>query len=183
MLVTLNYFTHSKQGRASKFTTSTMSLSKPLRKPRFRDWLIYILDNDLCSEDARWKDRQQAKAIIRWPHKSRGTWTLEKDAKLFKMWAITSGKYRANIDSPNPKSWKCNFRMNLNICRNIMEVKQERIPKGPNACRVFQFLGRVGLQHCSFTGFDGMLLCVKLCKYGNKYSCLHFQRRKVKLAA
>ena len=133
-----------------------MSLSKPLRKPRFKDWLIYILDNDLCSEDAKWKDRSRRTAIIRWPHKSRGTWTLEKDAKLFKMWAITSGKYRANIDDPNPKSWKCNFRMNLNICKNIIELKQERIPKGPNACRVFKFLDRrTALRSCPFPEFDG----------------------------
>ena len=137
-----------------------MSLSKPLRKPRFKDWLVYVLDNEMCSEDARWKDRARRTAIIRWPHKSRGTWSLEKDANLFKMWAITSGKYRANVDVPNPKSWKCNFRMNLNICKNIVELKQERVPKGPNACRVFKFLDLRTSTQCSYQGFDcGKLLC------------------------
>ncbi|XP_028394311.1 interferon regulatory factor 1-like [Dendronephthya gigantea] len=131
-----------------------MALSKPLRKPRFKDWLVHVLDNDLCSEDAKWKDRNRRTAIIRWPHKSRGTWTLEKDANLFRMWAITSGKYRTNIDKPNPKSWKCNFRMNLNICRNIVELREERIPKGPHACRVFKFLDHRTLvqTNCSFAG-------------------------------
>ena len=119
-----------------------MSLSKPHGKPRFKDWLVYVLDNDLCHDDARWRDSSRRTAIIRWPHKSRGTWSLEKDAKLLKMWAIASGKYRRNVDAPNPRSWKCNFRMNLNICKNITELKHERVPKGPNACRVFAFTDR-----------------------------------------
>ena len=132
-----------------------MSLSKPHRKPRFKDWLVYVLDNDLCSDDARWKDSSRRTAIIRWPHKSRGTWSLEKDAKLLKMWAIASGKYRRNVDAPNPRSWKCNFRMNLNICKNITELKHERVPKGPNACRVFVFSDRrTALQNCDFPGFE-----------------------------
>lgn len=135
-----------------------MSLSKPERKPRFKDWLIYVLDKELCKDDAKWKDRTQRKAIIRWPHKSRGTWSLEKDANLFKMWAITSGKYHVGIDRPNPKSWKCNFRMNLNICRTIVELKEDRIAKGPNACRVFQF------QNCrsSLNYINGMYVLAEL---------------------
>lgn len=140
------------------YITYKMSLSKPERKPRFKDWLIYVLDKELCKDDAKWKDRTQRKAIIRWPHKSRGTWSLEKDANLFKMWAITSGKYHVGIDRPNPKSWKCNFRMNLNICRTIVELKEDRIAKGPNACRVFQF------QNCrsSLNYINGMYVLAEL---------------------
>lgn len=120
-----------------------MSLSKPqrFRKPRFKDWLIEILDKNL-TEDAKWEDRSNGIAMILWPHKSRGTWTLEKDARLFAMWAVTSGKFRPGLDKPNPKSWKCNFRMNLNICKNIIEIKQRRIAKGPKARRFFKFLDR-----------------------------------------
>ena len=120
-----------------------MSLSKPqrLHKPRFKDWLVDVLDRNL-SEDARWCDNFKTIALIRWPHKSRGTWKIEKDAKLFQMWAVRSGKYRYGHSDPNPKSWKCNFRMNLNICKNIIELRDRRVTKGPNACRFFQFLDR-----------------------------------------
>ena len=72
---------------------STMSHSKPLRKPRFKDWLVFVLDNEVCTEYATWKDRARRTAIIRWPHKCRGKWNLEKDAYLFKMWAIDEFEY------------------------------------------------------------------------------------------
>jgi hypothetical protein len=45
--------------------------------------------------------------------------------------------------------------MNLNICKNITELKHERVPKGPNACRVFVFSDRrTALQNCDFPGFE-----------------------------
>lgn len=103
---------------------------------------------------------------IPWKHAARHGWELEKDASLFKEWAIhtgeqlcanparnkerlfscviltemfTAGKY-VHGQTCDPKTWKANFRCAMNSLPDIKEVKDKSINKGHQAMRVFRML-------------------------------------------
>lgn len=73
-------------------------------------------------------------------HAARHGWDVEKDAPLFRNWAIHTGKYQPGIDKPDPKTWKANFRCAMNSLPDIEEVKDKSIKKGTNAFRVYKML-------------------------------------------
>uniref|UniRef100_A0A0E9VLD1 IRF tryptophan pentad repeat domain-containing protein n=1 Tax=Anguilla anguilla TaxID=7936 RepID=A0A0E9VLD1_ANGAN len=52
---------------------------------------------------------------------------MDKDACLFKQWAIHTGKYKEGVGSPDPKTWKANFRCALNSLPDIKEVKRQKV--------------------------------------------------------
>lgn len=103
---------------------------------------------------------------IPWKHAARHGWELDKDACLFKMWAlhtgeppeehaftqrlthqnkcnlntlISAGKY-VEGQTCDPKTWKANFRCAMNSLPDIQEVKDRSINKGHQAVRVFRML-------------------------------------------
>lgn len=73
-------------------------------------------------------------------HAARHGWDVEKDAPLFRNWAIHTGKYQPGVDKPDPKTWKANFRCAMNSLPDIEEVKDKSIKKGTNAFRVYKML-------------------------------------------
>ncbi|XP_074947318.1 interferon regulatory factor 2 isoform X2 [Phalacrocorax aristotelis] len=77
---------------------------------------------------------------IPWMHAARHGWDVEKDAPLFRNWAIHTGKYQSGVDKPDPKTWKANFRCAMNSLPDIEEVKDKSIKKGNNAFRVYRML-------------------------------------------
>ncbi|XP_063046316.1 interferon regulatory factor 2 isoform X3 [Engraulis encrasicolus] len=77
---------------------------------------------------------------IPWMHAARHGWDVEKDAPLFRNWAIHTGKYQPEVDKPDPKTWKANFRCAMNSLPDIEEVKDKSIKKGTNAFRVYKML-------------------------------------------
>lgn len=50
------------------------------------------------------------------------------------------GKYQPDVDRPDPKTWKANFRCAMNSLPDIEEVKDKSIKKGTNAFRVYKML-------------------------------------------
>uniref|UniRef100_A0A8C5LNE2 Interferon regulatory factor 2 n=1 Tax=Leptobrachium leishanense TaxID=445787 RepID=A0A8C5LNE2_9ANUR len=77
---------------------------------------------------------------IPWMHAARHGWDVEKDAPLFRNWAIHTGKYQPEIDKPDPKTWKANFRCAMNSLPDIEEVKDKSMKKGNNAFRVYRMI-------------------------------------------
>ncbi|XP_073434406.1 interferon regulatory factor 2 isoform X2 [Dendrobates tinctorius] len=73
-------------------------------------------------------------------HAARHGWDVEKDAPLFKNWAVHTGKYQPGVDKPDPKTWKANFRCAMNSLPDIEEVKDKSIKKGNNAFRVYRMI-------------------------------------------
>ncbi|KAF3841144.1 hypothetical protein F7725_007006 [Dissostichus mawsoni] len=63
----------------------------------------------------------------------------DKDACLFKKWALHTGKYIEG-QACDPKTWKANFRCAMNSLPDIEEVKDKSINKGHQAVRVFRML-------------------------------------------
>ncbi|KAK1792664.1 hypothetical protein P4O66_012599, partial [Electrophorus voltai] len=77
---------------------------------------------------------------IPWKHAARHGWNIDKDATLFRNWAIHTGRYKPGVDKPDPKTWKANFRCALNSLPDVQELRDKSIKKGHNAYRVYILL-------------------------------------------
>uniref|UniRef100_UPI0037E8BF8C interferon regulatory factor 1b isoform X2 n=1 Tax=Semicossyphus pulcher TaxID=241346 RepID=UPI0037E8BF8C len=110
----------------------------PVSRMRMRPWLEKMIDSNSVS-GLNWVDKDKTMFSIPWKHAARHGWELDKDACLFKQWAIHTGKY---IEGQNcdPKTWKANFRCAMNSLPDIEEVKDRSVNKGHQAVRVFRML-------------------------------------------
>ncbi|KAJ8015155.1 hypothetical protein DPEC_G00023210 [Dallia pectoralis] len=111
----------------------------PVERMRMRPWLEEQINSCLIP-GLKWVNRDKRIFQIPWMHAARHGWDLEKDAPLFKNWAIHTGKYQEGTDKPDPKTWKANFRCAMNSLPDIAEVKDKSIKKGTNAFRVYKML-------------------------------------------
>ncbi|TSP25433.1 Interferon regulatory factor 2 [Bagarius yarrelli] len=87
-----------------------------------------------------WLDETSQVFQIPWKHAARHGWNIDKDATLFRNWAIHTGRYKPGIDKPDPKTWKANFRCALNSLPDVQELRDKSIKKGHNAFRVYILL-------------------------------------------
>ncbi|XP_071316655.1 interferon regulatory factor 1b isoform X2 [Trachinotus anak] len=110
----------------------------PVSRMRMRPWLEKMIESNTIS-GLMWVDKEKTMFSIPWKHAARHGWELDKDACLFKQWAIHTGKY---VEGQNcdPKTWKANFRCAMNSLPDIEEVKDKSINKGHQAMRVFRML-------------------------------------------
>ncbi|XP_035033819.2 interferon regulatory factor 1 [Hippoglossus stenolepis] len=110
----------------------------PVSRMRMRPWLEKMIESNTVS-GLNWVDKDQKMFCIPWKHAALHGWEMDKDASLFKMWAIHTGKY-TNGQNTDPKTWKANFRNAMNSLPDIEEVKDKSIHKGQQAVRVFKML-------------------------------------------
>ncbi|KAM9333700.1 interferon regulatory factor 1b [Pholidichthys leucotaenia] len=110
----------------------------PVTRLRMRPWLEQMIESGVISGLA-WVDKEKTMFSIPWKHAARHGWELDKDACLFKEWAIHTGKYKEG-QTCDPKTWKANFRCAMNSLPDIEEVKDRSINKGHQAMRVFRLL-------------------------------------------
>ncbi|XP_030628172.1 interferon regulatory factor 1a [Chanos chanos] len=87
-----------------------------------------------------WLDETARVFQIPWKHAARHGWNIDKDATLFRNWAIHTGRFKPGIDKPDPKTWKANFRCALNSLPDVKELQDKSIKKGHNAFRVYILL-------------------------------------------
>ncbi|KAG9344365.1 hypothetical protein JZ751_011034 [Albula glossodonta] len=87
-----------------------------------------------------WLDETAGIFQIPWKHAARHGWNIDKDATLFRNWAMHTGRYKPGIDKPDPKTWKANFRCALNSLPDVKELQDKSIKKGNNAFRVYMIL-------------------------------------------
>ncbi|TTG17231.1 Interferon regulatory factor 2 [Bagarius yarrelli] len=111
----------------------------PVERMRMRPWLEEQI-NSCKIPGLKWVNREKKIFQIPWMHAARHGWDVEKDAPLFRNWAIHTGKYQPGLDKPDPKTWKANFRCAMNSLPDIEEVKDKSIKKGTNAFRVYKML-------------------------------------------
>nr|WPR17913.1 IRF2 [Azumapecten farreri] len=111
---------------------------RPVERQKMRPWLIELLNKNK-TDGLTWEDQDQGTFRISWKHGARNGWTINKDANVFELYAIHTGRHRKN-QSPNPKRWKANFRCALHSLGDVIEVKTEGTTRGNNAYRVFKFL-------------------------------------------
>ncbi|XP_038565028.1 interferon regulatory factor 1b isoform X1 [Micropterus salmoides] len=110
----------------------------PVSRMRMRPWLEKMIESNSIA-GLNWVDKDKTMFSIPWKHAARHGWELDKDACLFKKWAIHTGKY-VEGQTCDPKTWKANFRCAMNSLPDIEEVKDKSVNKGHQAMRVFRML-------------------------------------------
>ena len=81
----------------------------------------------------QWLDEDKTVFKVPWIHAKKRGYCRERDAALFREWAMHSGKYRVDSD---PTVWKINFRCAINGLKDIMEIKDMQTED----CRVYKVL-------------------------------------------
>ncbi|XP_074209643.1 interferon regulatory factor 2 isoform X3 [Camelus bactrianus] len=119
--------------------TSTCKGTMPVERMRMRPWLEEQINSNTIP-GLKWLNKEKKIFQIPWMHAARHGWDVEKDAPLFRNWAIHTGKHQPGVDKPDPKTWKANFRCAMNSLPDIEEVKDKSIKKGNNAFRVYRML-------------------------------------------
>ncbi|XP_051734128.1 interferon regulatory factor 1b isoform X2 [Ctenopharyngodon idella] len=114
----------------------------PVSRMRMRPWLESRIDSNTIA-GLVWVNKEEKMFSIPWKHAARHGWEVDKDACLFKQWAIHTGKFREGVTTPDPKTWKANFRCAMNSLPDIEEVKDKSINKGCGAVRVYRMLPAV----------------------------------------
>lgn len=103
-----------------------------------RQWLLDLIGEGGI-EGLYWIDDDSTLVHIPWLHASRHTFDTAKDSTLFKLWAVHSGKYVPDEDTPDPKRWKANFRCAINSLSDVHEEKGQNCKKGHDAYKVYRF--------------------------------------------
>ncbi|XP_068124975.1 interferon regulatory factor 2 [Hyperolius riggenbachi] len=111
----------------------------PVERMRMRPWLEEQINAERIP-GLRWLNKELKIFQIPWMHAARHGWDVDKDAPLFRNWAIHTGKYQPGVDKPDPKTWKANFRCAMNSLPDIEEVKDKSMKKGNNAFRVYRMI-------------------------------------------
>ncbi|XP_026051231.1 interferon regulatory factor 1-like [Carassius auratus] len=111
----------------------------PVSRMRMRPWLEVKIESNTIA-GLHWVNKEEKMFSIPWKHAARHGWQVDKDACLFKQWAIHTGKYKEGKTPPDPKTWKANFRCAMNSLPDIEEVKDKSVNKGCGAVRVYRML-------------------------------------------
>lgn len=111
----------------------------PVSRMRMRPWLEMQIDSNQIP-GLIWINKEKKIFQIPWKHAAKHGWDMEKDACLFRSWAIHTGRYKEGEKDPDPKTWKANFRCAMNSLPDIEEVKDKSINRGSSAVRVYRML-------------------------------------------
>nr|XP_056703761.1 interferon regulatory factor 1 [Euleptes europaea] len=111
----------------------------PQTRMRMRPWLEMQINSNKIP-GLLWINKEEQLFQIPWKHAAKHGWELEKDACLFRNWAIHTGRYKKGEIQADAKTWKANFRCAMNSLPDIEEVKDKSISKGSSAVRVYKML-------------------------------------------
>ena len=113
---------------------------------KMRHWLTNAIDSGEFN-GVEWTDKDNGKFRVPWKHASRHGWDIDRDASIFKMWAVYTGKYSSETKQMSEKKkrslakhWKANFRCALNALQDIKVLTAEGKSRGRDAFKVFQLL-------------------------------------------
>ncbi|XP_063969173.1 uncharacterized protein LOC129281651 isoform X1 [Lytechinus pictus] len=128
-------------GAASTMMSASSSsrIARPAERLRLREWLKKMIETQAI-QGLYWIDKERQIVKIPWKHAARHGWSRDKDACLFRAWAIHTKKYDPTTDSPkaNPKVWKANFRCAINSLPDIEELREKGKTKGNDAYKVYR---------------------------------------------
>ncbi|XP_068597951.1 interferon regulatory factor 1-like isoform X2 [Brachionichthys hirsutus] len=106
---------------------------------RLRQWLEEQIHSGRYP-GVSWLDQSAQIFQIPWKHAARHGWSIDRDATLFRSWAMHTGRHRPDEDKPDPKTWKANFRCALNSLPDIHELPEYSRKRGTNAYRVYRMM-------------------------------------------
>ncbi|XP_061566861.1 interferon regulatory factor 1-like [Cololabis saira] len=113
-------------------------MQQPVRL-RLRPWLEEQIQSGRYP-GVSWLDQSARIFQIPWKHAARHGWSIDRDATLFRSWAMHTGRYHPGKDKPDPKTWKANFRCALNSLPDVSELREHSRKRGSNAYRVYRML-------------------------------------------
>jgi len=100
-----------------------MSVEKEKDQQIFlKDWLVQQIDSGKY-DGVEWLDKDKKVFKIPWTHSKKNGYRLERDAALFKEWAIHRGRYKGDT-AKEASAWKINFRCALHGVKNIVEMPE-----------------------------------------------------------
>ncbi|CAM4683353.1 interferon regulatory factor 7 isoform X2 [Lepidochelys kempii] len=105
------------------------------QKLRFAWWLIKQINSENY-EGLCWVDKHRTQFRIPWKHTSRKD-INPNDYKIFKAWAITSGKYNEKLK--DPAKWKANFRCALRST-NMFLMMQDNSKTSEDPHKVYKII-------------------------------------------
>ncbi|XP_019638103.1 PREDICTED: uncharacterized protein LOC109480350 [Branchiostoma belcheri] len=129
----------TKDNGQNKHTQAALPMVENSRE-RLRPWLITMIDSGAVP-GLDWLNQEKTKFKIPWKHAGKHEYNQDRDSLLFKEWAKYTGKYREDVDKPEPAVWKTRLRCALNKHPKIHEVKNESQPEdfhNPYKVYVFQ---------------------------------------------
>lgn len=112
-------------------------LIRPIERQRMRPWLECLLNRGSV-DGLKWIDGEEKIFEIPWRHGSRHGWNPTKDADLFERWAKHTGRF--DVEKPNPKKWKANFRCALNSLADVKEITPSKSNKENKCVKIYQFV-------------------------------------------
>ena len=115
-------------------------MSEPAERQRLRPWLEDQINSGEIP-GLKWMSREEGTFRITWKHAGKPDFDVEKDAVLFRNWAIHTGKYSLG-DQPDPSTWKTRFRCALHKMPDIEEIKIPESLDDSEPYRVFRFKPR-----------------------------------------
>ncbi|XP_077420285.1 interferon regulatory factor 4-like [Vanacampus margaritifer] len=118
---------------------------QPPGRLRLRMWLEEQIESGkypgVC-----WLDKSEKVFQIPWKHAARRGWSIDRDATLFRSWAMHTGRYRPGQHKADPKTWKANFRCALNSLPGVCELRERSNKRGSDAYRVYKMLPGPAMQ-------------------------------------
>ncbi|XP_061670414.1 interferon regulatory factor 2-like [Syngnathoides biaculeatus] len=112
---------------------------QPAGRLRLRMWLEEQIESGkypgVC-----WLDKSEKVFQIPWKHAARHGWSIDRDATLFRSWAMHTGRYHPEQHKADPKTWKANFRCALNSLPDVHELRERSNKRGSDAFRVYKML-------------------------------------------
>ncbi|XP_075712562.1 interferon regulatory factor 1 [Rhinoderma darwinii] len=111
----------------------------PVTRLRMRPWIEQQIQSNKIP-GLSWLSKDEGIFQIPWKHAARHGWDIERDACLFRSWALHTGKFKVGEKEPDAKTWKANFRCAMNSLPDIKEVRDRSVYKGSSAVRVYKML-------------------------------------------
>lgn len=128
--------------KIDRYNRQMSSVVPENNRQRMKPWLEAKINGGKVP-GLEWLDREQRIFKVPWKRLGNREWN-EKDAEIFKEWAIHTGRFRENIDNPDFPTWKTRFRCALTKLPDIKELKDQNKLDGntDEPYRVYQFLER-----------------------------------------
>ena len=114
-------------------------------KQRLIPWLRARIESGSIS-GLGWLDAEKSLFRIPWKHGGKQNFDSAEDSRIFREWAIHTGKYSEASDKADPTKWKQNLRCAFNKSKEIEEVKERHCLEGTDPFKVYKIKNKMKAQ-------------------------------------
>ncbi|KAM6163825.1 interferon regulatory factor 4-like [Rhynchocyon petersi] len=106
---------------------------------RLRDWMVAQIESGRYA-GLVWEDADKTLFRMPWKHAAKLGYQAQKDAALFRAWAVYKGKHLEGTDEENPSTWKTRLRCALNKSADFCEVRERSQLDISNPYKVYRIV-------------------------------------------